>query len=142
MENFWFLRSRLVLKLQGVDSINEAETLRGYDVAIPLVERAPLDSEAVYVSDLLGCRVVDLNRGSAEVGDIVDLDRGSSNADLLVVRIAGASGPRGQALIPFVHEYVVRIDLPNRLVEMRLPTGLLEINAPLTDEEKREQHNR
>lgn len=140
VENFWFMRSRLVLKLHGIESINEAETLRGYDVAIPLAERAPLDSASVYISDLLGCRVIDLNRGSAEVGNIVDLDRSSSNTDLLVVKIAGARAPQEDALIPFVHDYLVRVDLPNRIVEMRLPPGLLDINAPVTDEEKQEQH--
>ncbi|HEY6448029.1 MAG TPA: ribosome maturation factor RimM [Acidobacteriaceae bacterium] len=141
LENFWFLRTRLVLKLQGIESINEAETLRGYDVAIPLAERAPLDSASVYISDLLGCRVIDLNRSSAEVGIIVDLDRSSSNTDLLVVKITGARGSQEDALIPFVHDYLVRIDLPSRIVEMRLPPGLLAINAPLTDEEKRESRS-
>jgi hypothetical protein len=32
---------------------------------------------------------------------------------------------------------VVRIDAPGRVLEMRLPEGLLEINAPMTEEEKR-----
>jgi 16S rRNA processing protein RimM len=43
-----------------------------------------------------------------------------------------------ELLIPFVAEYVVRVDLENRRLEMRLPEGLLEINAPMTEEEKRE----
>jgi hypothetical protein len=30
------------------------------------------------------------------------------------------------------------VDAANRLLEMRLPEGLLEINAPITEEEKRE----
>lgn len=140
VENFWFLRSRLVLKLQGVESINDAENLRGYDVAIPMEERAPLDEGSVYISDLLGCRVVDLGL-AVEVGEIVDVDRSSSNTDLLVVKIPGARGSQEEALIPFVHDYLVRIDLPNRLVEMRLPPGLLDINAPLTEEEKRENRS-
>ena len=44
----------------------------------------------------------------------------------------------GKLLIPFVAEYVIRVDAANRLLEMRLPEGLLEINAPMTEEEKRE----
>ena len=138
VENFWFLRSRIILKFQGIDSINEAETLRDFAVAIPGAERAPLDAGSVYVSDLVGCRVFDLNRDGAEAGEIVDVDRGSSNTDLLVVRTPGARGAAAEALIPFVREYLVRIDAPGRRVEMRLPEGLLEINAPLTEEEKRE----
>ncbi|HEY1502543.1 MAG TPA: ribosome maturation factor RimM [Acidobacteriaceae bacterium] len=133
LENFWFLRSRMVMKFQGIDSINEAETLRGFAVAIPSEERVPLDSGSVYLSELIGCRLVDLNRGGAEVGEIADVDRESSNTELLVVRRPGK-----EFMIPFVAEYLVRLDTAKHIVEMRLPEGLLEINEPMTDEEKQE----
>ena len=104
LENFWFLRSRIVLKFRGVDSINEAETLRGFAVAIPFAERAPLEAGSVYLSDLIGCQVVDLNRGGADVGLVVDVDRESSNVELLLVRPAERNAGR-EVLIPFVREY-------------------------------------
>ena len=47
-----------------------------------------------------------------------------------------------EVLIPFVRDYLVRIDIAARYIEMRLPEGLLEINAPLTEEEKRDQNRR
>jgi 16S rRNA processing protein RimM len=141
LENFWFLRSRIVLKFLGIDSINEAEALRGFAVAIPAGERAPLDAGSVYVSELIGCRVIDLNGDGAEVGEVVDVDRGSSNTELLVVRRRDRR-EGGELLIPFVAEYVIRVDAGNRLLEMRLPEGLLEINAPMTEEEKREAGER
>lgn len=137
LENFWFQRSRIVLKLAGVDSINDAETLRGFDVAIPAEERAPLAPGDVYVSDLIGCRVFDLNQGGAEAGEILDVDRGSSSADLLVLRRPGSQDNNAEVLIPFVKDYLVRVDPASRRVEMRLPEGLLEINHPMTEEEKR-----
>jgi 16S rRNA processing protein RimM len=142
LENFWFLRSRIVLKFVGIDSINEAEALRGFAVAIPAAERAPLEAGSVYVSDLIGCRVIDLNRDSAEVGSVVDVDRESSNTELLVVRRGDRRGGGGDLLIPFVAEFVIRVDAANRVLEMRLPEGLLEINAPMTEEEKREAGER
>lgn len=143
LENFWFLRSRLILKIQGIESINEAESLRGYEVAVPAAERAPLEEQgSVYVSDLLGCHIFDLNRDGADVGEVIDVDRGSSSTDLLVLRRPGVRGPQAEALIPFVRDYLVQVDIAARRIEMRLPEGLLDINAPVTDEEKREQHNR
>ncbi|MGC2298197.1 MAG: ribosome maturation factor RimM [Acidobacteriaceae bacterium] len=139
LENFWFQRSRIVLKFRGIDSINEAESLRGFAVAIPSTERAELEAGSVYVSDLIGCRVIDLNRDGAEVGEIVDVDRDSSSTELLVVRRNGGRAGRPEdLLIPFVAEFLIRIDAANRRIEMRLPEGLLEINAPLTEDEKRE----
>lgn len=137
LESFWFLRSRIVLKFHGVDSINEAETLRGFGVAIPFAQRAPLLAGSVYLSDLIGCRVIDLNSGGAEVGTIVDVDRESSNTELLVVHPARRKQGE-EHLIPFAKEYLVRMDVQNGCLEMRLPVGLLEINAPTTEEEKRE----
>jgi 16S rRNA processing protein RimM len=142
VENFWFLRSRMVMKFRGVDSINEAEALRGFEVAIPAEERAPLGAGSVYVSDLIGCRVVDLNRDGAEVGEIVDVDRDSSSTELLVVRRSDRREGDEELLVPFVTEYLVRVDAANRQVEMRLPEGLLEINAPMTEEEKQQAAKR
>ena len=144
LENFWFLRSRIILKFQGIDSINEAEAIRGYAVAIPAGERVPLEPGSVYAGDLLGCHLIDLNHGSLDVGEIVDLDRGSSSStELLVVRrpaLRGAHSQDREVLIPLVREYLVLMDPEHRRVEMRLPDGLLEINAPMTEEEK--QQNR
>ena len=141
LENFWFLRSRIILKFKGIDSINEAEAIRGYTVAIPAEERAPLESGSVYAADLIGCHVIDLNHDSLDVGEVVDLDRGSSlSTELLVVRRRGLRGSAREVLIPLVREYLVRMDPEHGRVEMRLPDGLLDINAPMTEEEKQENH--
>jgi 16S rRNA processing protein RimM len=111
-------------------------------VAIPAEERAALDAGSVYAGELIGCRVIDLNQESLEIGEIVDLDRGSSSStELLVVRRPGVRGPDREVLIPLVKEYLVRMDPEHRRVEMRLPDGLLEINAPMTDEEKEQNRS-
>jgi 16S rRNA processing protein RimM len=138
LENFWFLRSRIILKFRGIDTINEAEAIRGYTVAIPAEERAPLEPGSVYAGELISCHVIDLNHDSLDVGEIVDLDRGSTSAELLVVHRPGLRGPDREVLIPLVKEYLVLMDPEHRRVEMRLPDGLLEINAPMTEEEKEE----
>lgn len=142
LENFWFFRNRLVLKIEGVDSINDAEALRGYDLAIPAAQRAALEDGSVYVSELIGCHVTDLNRDGADIGEVVDVDRGSSSTDLLVIRRSGRRSTEAEVLIPFVQEYLVRIDTAARHIEMRLPEGILDINAPMTVDEKREHANR
>jgi len=129
LERHWQHKGRVVLKFAGVDSINDAELLRGLLVAIPASERAPLTDDSIYVGDLIGCEVVDLASTKAAVGKVRDVDR---EAGLLVVQ-----PPRGEELlIPFAKAYLVRIDTASNRIEMRLPAGLLDINAPLTDEER------
>jgi 16S rRNA processing protein RimM len=134
LERHWLHKGRIVFKFAGVDSINDAETLRGLDVAIPAAERAPLADGAMYISDMLGCEVIDLGGGSGSetgtsIGQVVEVDRAAA---LLVV--ADARG--AEILIPFAQAYLVRVDLEAKRIEMRLPAGLLDINAPLSEEER------
>jgi len=136
LERHWLHKGRVVLKFSGVDSINDAEALRGLFVAIPASERAPLSDDSVYVSDLIGSEVVDVASSLGPIGRVKDFD---SEAGLLIVQTGkGQTGKGGEVLIPFVKNYLVSIDLAAKRIEMRLPEGLLDINAPITDEERSE----
>lgn len=118
----------VVLHFAGVNSISEAETLRGLVVAIPRSERAVLGEDEVYVGDLIGCRVVDVGSGTERaLGVIEDVDREAGPVALLVVK-AEAGGD--EILVPFAKAYLRRIDLENKRVEMTLPEGLVELNLP------------
>ncbi len=131
LERHWLHKDRVVLKFSGVDSISDAEALRGLFVAIPATERVSLSDDSVYVSDLIGCDVIDVTSSAVAIGVVKDLDR---EAGLLIVRPAQG----GEILIPFAKAYLISIDPVARRIEMRLPEGLLEINAPVTEEERRE----
>jgi len=131
LETHWLHKGRIVLKFAGIDSINDAEALRGLFVAIPAAERAKLSDDAVYIGDLIGCNVIDLN-AAATIGVVTDVDK---QASLLAVESRNGD----EVLIPFARALLVRMDLTSKCIEMRLPQGLLEINAPLTDEERRAQ---
>ncbi|GAC1431336.1 MAG: hypothetical protein NVS1B11_12260 [Terriglobales bacterium] len=124
----------LVLKFRGVDSISEAETLVGCELQVPSVERAKLDDGWTYVSDLVGCIVWDDDR---EVGSVTDVQFGAGEAPLLIVR----SGAK-EYEIPFAQEFLESVDSAGKRIQMRLPEGLLEVNAPLTAEEKQQQAER
>ncbi len=136
IEDAWPHKGYVVLKFVGVDSISDAELLVGSELQVPLGERAPLEAGAVYVSDLVGCMVLDCrteDRGR-EVGLVKDVRFGAGEAPLLVV----GSG-KTEHEIPYAQEFLKQVDLEHKRIEMNLPEGLLEVNAPLTDEEKQEQ---
>ena len=129
LERHWLHKGRVVLKFSGVGSISDAEALRGLLVAIPASERVPLTGDAVYISDLIGCEVIDVALESASLGEVTDIDR---EAGLLIVQ-----PPRGEGvLVPFAKAYLVALDTAGKRIEMRLPAGLLDINAPITEEER------
>jgi 16S rRNA processing protein RimM len=132
VEGFWPHKELLVLKFLGVDSMSDAELLVGSELQVPRSQRAVLDPGWNYVSDLAGCVVFDRGR---EIGRIEDVVFGAGEAPLLIV--ADASGKKFD--VPFAEAYLESVDLDAKQVRMRLPEGLLDINAPVTAEEKREQ---
>jgi 16S rRNA processing protein RimM len=129
IEDLWPHKGLLVLKLAGIDSISDAETLIGSELQVPRTERAQLERGWNYVSDLVGCTVFD---HGIEIGRIEDVQLGAGEAPLLIV--AGTGGKNYD--VPFAEAYLEGVDLPQRQVRMKLPDGMLEINAPMTAEEK------
>ena len=122
----WPHKGGIVLHFAGVDSITAAETLKGLIVAIPSTERADLDEDEVYIGDLIGCVLVDVAGAvPVVVGEIEGVDRMAGPVALLVVR-----GALGEVLIPFAKSYLRHIDLRAKRVEMALPEGLVDLNAP------------
>jgi 16S rRNA processing protein RimM len=131
IEDAWPHKDWLVVKFAGVDSISEAEVLVGSELQVPLSDRTKLEPGAAYVSDLVGCALLDRGR---EVGLVSDVRFGAGEAPLLVI----GSGKQ-ELEIPYAQEFLVQVDLEHKRIEMNLPEGLLDVNAPLTDEEKKQQ---
>jgi 16S rRNA processing protein RimM len=130
IERHWLHQGRVVLKFQGIDSINDAETLRGMDVVVPTDERVPLADDSVYIGDLIGCRVLDVADAELDLGEVVDVERGLLPApDLLVVRPPKKMPQQEMLLIPFAKSYLVSVDVPAKRITMRLPAGLADLNA-------------
>ena len=138
LRHHWLHKGGIVLHFAGVDSISDAEALAGMIVAIPRAERAQLAEGDIYISDLIGCELVDAASASpVAVGEIVDVDRSTGPVAMLVVRPAKQQGSQttndrrkdDEILIPFAKEYLRRVDVEARRVEMALPEGLVELNA-------------
>jgi 16S rRNA processing protein RimM len=132
VEELWPHKGLLVLKFTGVDSISDAETLIGCELQVPRSQRSELQPGWNYVSDMIGCAVFDDGR---EIGRVEDVQFGAGEAPLLIVRDAAVK----LVEVPFAEAFLESVDIDHRQVRMKLPEGLLEVNAPLTAEEKREQ---
>jgi 16S rRNA processing protein RimM len=123
---------RIVLQFAGVDSITQAESLAGLEVLVSDEERAPLDDDAVYISELVGCTVYD---GSTAVGVIADVQfpataDGSRRLEDAAPLLEVTSPDGNEILIPFAKAFVVGVDTKVKRVDMSLPEGLLEVNQP------------
>jgi 16S rRNA processing protein RimM len=125
VEDLWPHKTFLVLKFQGVETINDAEPLIGAELQLPSTERAELEPGWTYLSDLIGCTVFD---GPQEIGRIEDVQFGAGEAPLLVVR---GKEPKIKLPyeIPFAKAFLEKLDLEQKQVRMKLPEGLLEVNV-------------
>jgi 16S rRNA processing protein RimM len=131
IEDTWPHKGMLILKFAAVDSMNDAETLIGAELQVPRSQRAQLESGWNYVSDLVGSTVFDADR---EIGRVEDVQFGAGEAPLLIVRAGSKSHE-----IPYAEAYLQSVDLEQKQIKMQLPEGMLELNAPLTAEEKQQQ---
>jgi 16S rRNA processing protein RimM len=134
VEEIWPHKGLLVFKFAGIDSISDAEVLIGSELQVPIANRAKLDQGSTYVSDLIGSTV--LNHGR-EIGRIADVEFGAGEAPLLIV--ANSAGKKFD--VPFAEAYLEGVDIAQHQVRMNLPEGMLEVNAPMTAEEKKEQQS-
>ncbi|MGA2051487.1 MAG: ribosome maturation factor RimM [Terracidiphilus sp.] len=124
----WLHKGGIVLHFGISNSISDAETLAGLIVAIPFTDRAQLSDDEVYVGDLIGCTLFDVGgQKPVSVGVIEDVDRAAGPVALLVVNAAGSED---EILVPFAKSYMRAVDLPGKRVEMALPGGLIDLNAP------------
>ena len=135
VESYWLPvgrnAGRVVLKLQGIDSIEAAEQLEAADLLVPEDQRMELPEEdALYIADLLDCAVLD--HGHA-IGVVVDVQfptsatgiRLDDAAPLLIVH----SPDGGELLIPFIAAWIDEMDLSAKTLALLLPEGLLTINS-------------
>jgi 16S rRNA processing protein RimM len=116
-----FQAGRPVIGIEGVDTMDAAESLAGLELRIPAAQLAVLPPGAFYQHDLVGCRVE--TRAGAAVG-VVEAVEGTAGASRLVV-----SGAGGEVLIPLAAEICTTIDVTGRRIVIDPPEGLLDLNA-------------
>lgn len=113
-------KTQIIAKFSGVDSVGEAERLIGSSIFVHTTELEPLRDDEYFMEDLIGLKVV-LESGD-EIGSIIDIQE-TGGTDLLIVEKGGK-----ELLIPFARSICRTIDLAGRIVVIRPPEGLLDID--------------
>ncbi len=108
-----FHKGAVLLKVVGVDTIEDVEALRGAEVRIKRQDAVHLPDGSYYVSDLIGMQVVTV--AGQCVGLVNDVIQSPGHDQLLV----------GESLIPMVHAIVLDIDVAARRITVDPPDGLL-----------------
>lgn len=117
IEEHWFQQDRLVLKFTGVDSIEDAETLRNAEICISENNVVELAAGEFFDWQLEGCEVTTTD-GQA-IGNVRELMR-TGGTEILVVK-----GDK-EYLIPFAESICVEVDIDNKRIVIDPPEGLLD----------------
>ncbi len=113
IEKLRFHKNFILLKFKNIDSIDEVEKrLKGKFVYIKEEQLPELDEEEYYWQDLIGCKVINQNKGF--IGKVVDLIDAKSN-DVLIVKKG-----KDEILIPFIDDVILEVDLDNKIINVSL----------------------
>jgi 16S rRNA processing protein RimM len=125
----WLSTSRggqAIFHFAGVDSIEDAEKLRGLEVQVPLSERTKLAAGTYYISELVGCEVWDVASAvTTATPEKIGIVSGVQEAGTPVLEV---ETPGGELLIPLAAEICTKIDVAARRIEVKMPEGLRELN--------------
>ncbi len=113
-------KGHVLVKLAGVESIDDAEVWRGGSVQVPREEAVPLPEDTYYAADLVGMDVV-----TADGRSLGKLER-------ILPYPAHHLLQMGDILIPAVKEIVVEVDTARRRIVVAPPAGLLPGDEPET----------
>jgi len=143
LRRFWVDRNhpgKAVFHFEGIDSINDAERLRGLEVQISFEQRAEVPSGSFFVTDLIGCSVFEIAATASpmssspcsladapvllgKVRDVYFPGEGQPGTPLLAVDTS-----RGEVLVPLAEDICTMIEITARRIEVKLPEGLRDLN--------------
>lgn len=109
----------LLVKFEGIDSVEEAEKLKNLQIKIDSDEVGELEENEFYFHQIIGCEVFDEN--DKNLGEIIDILTPGAN-DVWVIK--GEEGK--EILIPYIEDVVKQIDITNKKVNIEVMEGLID----------------
>ena len=109
----------LLVKFEGIDSVEEAEKLNNLQIKINSDEVGELEENEFYFHQIIGCEVFDEN--DKNLGEIIDILTPGAN-DVWVIK--GENGR--EILIPYIEDVVKKIDITSKKVNIEVMEGLID----------------
>ena len=124
VEGFRPMKGRiLLLKLEGIDSRNDSDMLKGMDIFILESDaesgRDLLDEDSFFYYDLIGCKVYLQGKEFGTVIDIMEAGAG----DILVIE----DSKSGRVMVPFIDSMVDTARIKEKIIDINPVEGLFDI---------------
>jgi 16S rRNA processing protein RimM len=117
VESSKHLKNTVILKLKGVDTMNDAEKLRDLYVKVGRWDAVRLSKDSFFICDIVESEVFDIH--GVLLGKLVDVMQTGAN-DVYVVK-----DDKREILIPALKTVVKEINLQNKKIIVDLPEGLI-----------------
>lgn len=118
IEQVRYNKNMVLLKLKGIDTIEEAEKYRNLYLKIHRKDAGELEENTYFIVDILGCKVC--TEQGEELGSLIDIFPTGSN-DVYVVKNEEGK----QVLLPAIKEVIKKVDIENKLIIVHLLEGLI-----------------
>lgn len=121
IERVRFFKNMVILKFQGIDTIDDVQQFRQKELLVTRDQAVPLGENEYFIADLIGLSAV--TGDGEDLGKLADVLQTAAN-DVYVIRKAGAD----DLLIPAIKECVKQVDLQKGQITLHLLPGLREAN--------------
>ena len=118
VQNISGIASKPFIKFEGIESLEQASSLKGRSIYTPKSDRAKLKRGEFYDDEVIGFKVEDKNLGS--IGDVKEIQ--SQGANRLLSIIQGAR----EILIPVNAPFITSLNKTKKLIQVELPDGFLD----------------
>ena len=120
INNVRYQKSNLILKIDGIDDIDEAQKYKNLIMYAPREMLGPLPEGVHYIADLIGLEVV--TDDGRSVGTIEDVFNTGSN-DIYDIKREG----KKNMLLPVIDEVVLDVDTDAKKVTVHMIDGLEDL---------------
>lgn len=118
IEEVKYSKNLVLLKLKGIDTIEQAEKFKNCYLKINRKDAVELEEDTYFLVDLIGIEV--FTEGGENLGNIVDIFPTGSN-DVYVVKNEDGK----QVLLPAIKDVIISVDIENKKMIVRPMEGLL-----------------
>ena len=108
-----------LLKLDGVDSVESASTLRNKILFMKRAD-AKIDDGSYFIAELIDCRVIDADDESVEYGVLSDVSETGAN-DVWHIKKDGR-----EYLLPAIPQVVCDVDVKDGIIKIRPLKGIFD----------------
>ena len=119
IEDVKYIKNMVLLKLKGIDTIEQAEEYRNYFIKINRKDAEDLPEDTYYIVDLIDCEVY--SDENIFLGKVADVLQTGSNDVYVVKQEQGKD-----ILLPAIADVVKDIDVANKKIIVHLLKGLID----------------